>query len=138
MSVSSYSQPDVVTVEGEASLREVATKLDDENVGTVVVVEGDEPVGVVTDRDIALAVGEGGDVSDAAAADAMPDEVATLESDADEVVPKMAQFATYLRTSTDDYEITYHHDAIDEWLSEHDVDHSAVDRFVDFGRAIGC
>jgi len=44
MSVSSYSQPDVVTVEGEASLREVATKLDDENVGTVVVVEGDEPL----------------------------------------------------------------------------------------------
>ena len=45
MSVISYSQPYVITVEGEASLREVATKLDDENVGTVVVVEGDEPLG---------------------------------------------------------------------------------------------
>ena len=45
MSVSSHAQPDVVTIEGEASLREVATKLDDENVGTVVVVEGDEPLG---------------------------------------------------------------------------------------------
>ena len=32
-------------------------KFDSENVGTVVVAEDGEPIGVVTDRDVALAVG---------------------------------------------------------------------------------
>jgi DNA invertase Pin-like site-specific DNA recombinase len=47
----------------------------------------------------------------------------------------MAQYATYLRASTDDQETTHQHDAIDEWLSEHDVDQVEVDRFVDLGRS---
>lgn len=85
MSASSLAQSDVATVEDETPLQEVATKLDDENVGAVAVVDGDEPVGVVTDRDIALAVSESGDVSDAMAGDVMPDEVVTLESGADSI-----------------------------------------------------
>ena len=47
----------------------------------------------------------------------------------------MARYATYLRASTDDQETTHQHDAIDEWLAEHDVDHSAVDRFVDLAQS---
>ena len=43
----------------------------------------------------------------------------------------MARYATYLRASTDDQETTHQHDAIDEWLSEHEVDSSEIDRFVD-------
>ena len=47
----------------------------------------------------------------------------------------MARYATYLRASSDDQETTHQHDAIDEWLTEHDVDESEVDRFVDLGRS---
>ena len=47
----------------------------------------------------------------------------------------MARYATYLRASTDDQKTTHQHDAIDDWLSEHDVDHSAVDRFVDLAQS---
>lgn len=43
----------------------------------------------------------------------------------------MARYATYLRASTDDQETTHQHDAIDEWLSEHEVDLSEIDQFVD-------
>ena len=47
----------------------------------------------------------------------------------------MVQFATYHHASTDDRETTHQHDAIDEWLSEHDADPSDVDRFVDLGQS---
>ena len=85
MSVSSLAQSDVVTAERDASLQDLATTLDEENVGAVVIVDGDEPVGVVTDRDIALAVSDGGDVSDITASDVMPDDVVTLKADAESI-----------------------------------------------------
>ena len=46
----------VVTAHAGASLAEVATLMRDDNVGSVVVLEGDRPVAIVTDRDLALAV----------------------------------------------------------------------------------
>ena len=46
----------VVTAEGGASLRDVGALMRDRNVGSVVVVDRDRPVGVITDRDLALAV----------------------------------------------------------------------------------
>jgi CBS domain-containing protein len=46
----------VVTSDLGTSLREVAELMRDHNVGSVVVCESGRPVGVVTDRDLALAV----------------------------------------------------------------------------------
>ena len=46
----------VVTAETGDSLRRVGELMRDRNVGSVVIVEGDRPVGVITDRDLALAV----------------------------------------------------------------------------------
>jgi CBS domain-containing protein len=46
----------VVTAECGASLRLVGELMRDRNVGSVVVCDGDRPVGVITDRDLALAV----------------------------------------------------------------------------------
>jgi CBS domain-containing protein len=46
----------VVTADTGATLGEVAALMRDHNVGSVVIVEGDRPCGVVTDRDLALAV----------------------------------------------------------------------------------
>jgi CBS domain-containing protein len=45
-----------VTVDGRLSVREVVETMRKERVGTVVVVEGPEPAGLLSDRDIALQV----------------------------------------------------------------------------------
>jgi DNA invertase Pin-like site-specific DNA recombinase len=47
----------------------------------------------------------------------------------------MARYATYIRASTDDQKTTHQQDAIDEWLTKHDVDQSDVDRYVDLGQS---
>ena len=51
---------DVVSAPGDASLGEVAKLMRDRNVGSVVILEHDRPVGLITDRDVALALGADG------------------------------------------------------------------------------
>ena len=46
----------VVTAKTDDTLRSVGELMRDRNVGSVVVCEGDRPVGVITDRDLALDV----------------------------------------------------------------------------------
>jgi CBS domain-containing protein len=46
----------VVTAEGDDSLRYVGELMRDRNVGSVVICDAGRPVGVITDRDLALAV----------------------------------------------------------------------------------
>ena len=46
----------VVTADAGESLRRVGELMRDRNVGSVVICEHDRPVGVITDRDLALAV----------------------------------------------------------------------------------
>jgi len=46
----------VVTAAPERTVREVAEIMRERNVGSVVVVDGGRPVGIVTDRDLALSV----------------------------------------------------------------------------------
>jgi DNA invertase Pin-like site-specific DNA recombinase len=47
----------------------------------------------------------------------------------------MARYATYIRASTDDQETSHQRDAIDKWLSQHEVDSSEVDRYVDLAQS---
>jgi CBS domain-containing protein len=47
----------VVTAGPEDTLAAVAHQMQEHNVGTVVIVENQRPVGIVTDRDLALALG---------------------------------------------------------------------------------
>ena len=47
----------VITAAPEERLAEVACKMQEHSVGTVVIVEHQRPVGIVTDRDLALALG---------------------------------------------------------------------------------
>ncbi len=54
MTVYACCRTDVVTVGPETSLRTITTLMEEENVGSVVVVEEEKPVGIVTDRDLAL------------------------------------------------------------------------------------
>jgi CBS domain-containing protein len=50
----------VVTAAPEETLAAVALQMQEHNVGTVVIVENRRPVGIVTDRDLALALGAQG------------------------------------------------------------------------------
>jgi CBS domain-containing protein len=50
----------VVTAGPEETLAAVALRMQEHNVGTVVIVEDRRPVGIVTDRDLALALGAQG------------------------------------------------------------------------------
>ena len=54
----------VVTAETTDSLRRVGELMRDRNVGSVVILEHDRPVGVITDRDLALAVAADGVATD--------------------------------------------------------------------------
>ena len=83
----------VVTVETRDSLRAVGELMRDRNVGSVVVCEGDRPVGVITDRDLALAVvADQVDPGDAARAHAsQPIVTGEVEMDIEEAVAIMIQ-----------------------------------------------
>ena len=50
----------VVTAGPDEALAGIARRMQDHNVGTVVIVEDGRPVGIITDRDLALALGARG------------------------------------------------------------------------------
>jgi CBS domain-containing protein len=83
----------VVTVETADSLRRVGELMRDRNVGSVVVCEGGRPIGVITDRDLALAVVadqvEAGDQAGAHAS--RPLVTGEVEMDLEEAVALMIQ-----------------------------------------------
>ncbi|MEM4782156.1 MAG: CBS domain-containing protein [Halalkalicoccus sp.] len=83
MPVQNLAREDVVTVERDADAREIARMMDDERVGSVVVVEDDEPVGIVTDRTLGLSVGQEEDPASLTAEDLMSADPETVEADAE-------------------------------------------------------
>lgn len=56
MSVKSYCRGELWEIRRDRTVREAAVLMDHENVGCLVVVEGGEPIGILTDRDVALDV----------------------------------------------------------------------------------
>lgn len=56
MTVADLMREDVVTASRETPINEVATAMREETVGSVVIVEDDVPVGLVTDRDVAVRI----------------------------------------------------------------------------------
>ena len=76
---------DPTTARRDASLQEIANTMRDENLGDVIIVEDEKPVGIVTDRDIALAVADNTDVSDVTAEDVMTENPTTISEDAEAV-----------------------------------------------------
>lgn len=55
---------DLTTVDGKTTLREVAQKMKSDDIGNILIMEGDRLVGIVTDRDIVVrAVADGKDTS---------------------------------------------------------------------------
>jgi CBS domain-containing protein len=83
----------VVTAESGDSLRRVGELMRDHNVGSVVVCDNGRPVGVITDRDLALAVvADQVDVGDVAGSHASrPLVTGEVEMDIEEAVALMIQ-----------------------------------------------
>lgn len=79
MPVRNLARSDVVTAPVDASIRDLAATMRDERVGSVVVTEADAPVGIVTDRDLAVRVlAADADPSELAAADVMSPDLHTI------------------------------------------------------------
>ena len=68
-----------MTATGDETIHEVAARMATEEVGTVVVVDDDnEPVGIITDRTIALSIDDEGALADRQVSDVMAGEVTTV------------------------------------------------------------
>lgn len=70
-------QSDVVTAERDTPVATVVSKMAEEDVGSVVVVENDQPVGIITDRKVALALENTPDVADKQAGDLISGDLVT-------------------------------------------------------------
>lgn len=83
MTVEDLVRKDPIAATRKASIAEVATLMRDEQVGSVVVVEEDRPVGIVTDRDITIKLtAEGEDPQHVLAEDVMSENPVTVQRDA--------------------------------------------------------
>ena len=67
-------QTDVVTADPDTGINEVLSMMAEEDVGSVVVVEDGTPIGVLTDRKIALALADGGEIEQIQAEDLVQDQ----------------------------------------------------------------
>ncbi|ELZ14336.1 signal transduction protein with CBS domains [Halovivax asiaticus JCM 14624] len=83
MPVENLARSRVVTADTDETVAELASMMDDEHVGSVVIADGDEPVGIVTDRDLATRVlGNGSNPDETTAEDVMSEEL-TMVSESD-------------------------------------------------------
>ena len=83
MPIENLARTDVVTAEKHHSVQELASMMDDSHVGSVVITDGDQPVGIVTDRDLATRVlADGMEPGDATAEDVMTEDPATVDETA--------------------------------------------------------
>lgn len=69
----------------DTSVKELAQTMEEEQIGDVIITEDDRPVGIVTDRDIALAYGQGEDLDSMDAEDLMTEDPVTIDEGADDV-----------------------------------------------------
>ncbi|ELY48539.1 CBS domain-containing protein [Natronolimnohabitans innermongolicus] len=80
MPVDNLARSDVVTAATDTSVQELATTMQAESVGSVVISDDGEPVGIVTDRDLTLEViASGADPNDLTAEDVMSTDLCTID-----------------------------------------------------------
>lgn len=83
MTVYACAQTNVVSVKPDATVQFVAELMKEKNIGCVVVTENHKPVGIVTDRDIALrGVSLCGDPEEALIESIMSTDILTVRKDA--------------------------------------------------------
>jgi len=79
VTIDDIMEEDVVTVQPDTPVPTVTAQMETEDVGAVVVVDDNEPQSVVTDREVALALGDMPDLADKTAEDLISDEMVTGE-----------------------------------------------------------
>ncbi|WP_306061831.1 CBS domain-containing protein [Natronococcus wangiae] len=83
MPIENLARSDIITATTDESIHELAATMQDEDVGSVVIVNGDAPVGIVTDRDLTMQVlAERTDPDEIVAEDVMSNDLQTIEHDA--------------------------------------------------------
>ncbi|QSG04985.1 CBS domain-containing protein [Halapricum desulfuricans] len=83
MPIEDLARSDVVTAAPETPVTDLAATMDEENVGSIVITNDETPVGIVTDRDLAVRVlGDAADPAERTAEDVMTDDLYTTEPDA--------------------------------------------------------
>jgi CBS domain-containing protein len=83
MPIKNLARSDVVTAASDESIHELAETMRDEDIGSVIIVDGDSPVGIVTDRDLTMQVlAERADPDEISAEDVMSGDVQTIAHDA--------------------------------------------------------
>lgn len=81
MTIQAVAREEVLTVGPDTPVTDVADRLAQRRVGSAVVVEGDRPVGIVTDRDLAIDVlGVGADPTETVVRDVMHGDLFTVEA----------------------------------------------------------
>lgn len=81
MPIEDLARSDVVTTSSETSVTELAKTMDEQNVGSIVITEGETPVGIVTDRDLTVRVLAEQTDTDVSAVDVMSDDLCTIDSE---------------------------------------------------------
>lgn len=71
---------DVVSVERDTPIRTAVAKMSDRDVGSVVVVEDRQPIGVLTDRKVALALEERPNVADRSAEELIGSDLISVDA----------------------------------------------------------
>ncbi|WP_327054136.1 CBS domain-containing protein [Halomicrococcus gelatinilyticus] len=80
MPVENLARSDVITATTETSVTELATTMEQQNVGSIVITETGTPVGIVTDRDLVVRVLAGQADQDETAENVMSGDIHTIDS----------------------------------------------------------
>ena len=83
MPIQDLARDDVIRAEPETPIAELAKQMRDENVGSVVITNGETPVGIATDRDLTVrTIAEETDPSEQTAEDVMSADLCSVDPDA--------------------------------------------------------
>jgi len=83
MPIEHLARDDVVSASPETAVSDIAKRMRDENVGSVVITDADSPVGIITDRDMTTRVlAEGTDPTTETASDVMTADLCAVGPDA--------------------------------------------------------
>ena len=92
--IRTFPRGDVVAADPETTAADLASRMAEEDVGSIVITEDDRPVGIVTDRDLTVGVLAGGeDPTSVTAEEVMSEDLVTAELDAGifEVLSRMEE-----------------------------------------------
>ncbi|MFC7008751.1 CBS domain-containing protein [Halalkalicoccus salilacus] len=92
--IRTFPRGDVVTADPDTTASDLASRMAEESVGSIVIVEDDRPVGIVTDRDLTVEVlAAGEDPSSVTAENVMTEDPVTADAEAGifEVLSRMEE-----------------------------------------------